>query len=398
MGKSFQTNRVPFFVHSHPGGPTGFSYADELMHHAWIRDFIESSTQGAFGSLVIHGNDITGKIWTGKDYTTDQHDVDVVNCCGSRPIRSVRHLDDAVPRDLADDAGDAIPDGTEANDLDPFEIADRQLQLIDRLGQARLDTAKIGIVGLGGTGSATAIQCARAGIGSLLLVDPDTAEVSNANRLYSLTLEQAAKGTPKTKVLKDHLGRTAIADVETIQDDVTNGDYDGALLDCDIIFGCTDRHTPRDYLNQIAVLYGIPYIDVGTKPTANNGLVQDLFADARHVVNGGPCLWCLDVLDPDKIRVENLPDHLVDREAADGYRRDGGPEPSNIFMTTMAATMGTVQAVAYLLNQVNLWDEMVVFNLWTCELQRYPTDRVDNCLCQKRRWSPNVDEISSLLF
>lgn len=392
MGESIQTDRVPFFVHSHPGGPPGFSYADELMHEAWLRDFAESSTQGAFGSLVIHGNDVTGKLWTGVDYTTDLHNVDIVNCCGSRPIRSVRNLDDAALRDLASLVGDTM------DDIDPVEIADRQLQLFDRLGQARLNSAKVGIVGLGGTGSATAIQCARAGVGSLLLVDPDEAEISNANRLYSLTLEQARDGAAKTKVLEDHLGRTAIADVETIQEDVTIGSYDDELLDCDVIFGCTDRHTPRDYLNQLAVLYGIPYIDVGTRPTANNGLVQDLFADARHVVNGGPCLWCLGVLDPDEIRDENLPDELAEREREDGYRRDDGPEPSNILMTTMAATMGAVQAVAYLLNQENLWDEMVVFNLWSCELQRYPTDRADNCVCQKEQWLPTVDNLSSLSF
>lgn len=393
MGESIQTNKVPFFVHSHPGGPPGFSDADKLMHDAWIRDFVESSTQSAFGSLVIHGNDVTGKLWTGIDYAADQHDVDVVNCCGSRPVRSVRDLDDAVLRDLANSAAETVED---TNGLDPFEIADRQLQLIERLGQERLNSAKIGIVGLGGTGSATAIQCARAGIGSLLLIDPDNAEISNANRLYSLTLEQAQKGTAKTKILKDHLERTSMADVLTIQDDVMNGNYDRELLDCDVIFGCTDRHSPRDYLNKLAVLYGIPYIDVGTRPTANDGQIQDLFADARHVVNGGPCLWCLGVLDPDEIREETLLDELAEREVEDGYRRNDGPEPSNVFMTTMAATMGAVQAVAYLLNQVNLWDEMVVFNLWTCGLQRYPTDRVDDCICQKERWSATIDQLPSL--
>ncbi|UPV75882.1 ThiF family adenylyltransferase [Halorussus limi] len=398
MGESFQTDRVPFFVHSHPDGPPGFSYADELMHEAWLRDFVESSAQGAFGSLVIHGNDVTGKLWTGIDYADDQHEVDVVNCCGSRPIRSVRNLDDAVPRDLTGDVGDGMGETSTTNEVDPLEIADRQLQLIDRLGQARLTSAKVGIVGLGGTGSATAIQCARAGIGSLLLADPDTAEISNANRLYSLTLEQAREGTAKTKVLEDHLGRTATAEVETIQDDVTTGSYDEELLDCDVIFGCTDRHTPRDYLNKLSVLYGIPYIDVGTRPTANDGLVLDLFADARHVVNGGPCLWCLDVLDPGKIREENMPKELVDREVKDGYRRDEGPEPSNVFMTTMAATMGAVQAVAYLLNQENIWDEMVVFNLWACDLQRYATDRADDCVCQKGQWSPSVHQLSLLSF
>lgn len=177
---------------------------------------------------------------------------------------------------------------------------------------------------------------------------------------------------------------------------MTTGNQDAALLDCDLILGCTDRHTPRAYLNDLAVRYGIPYTDVGTRATAANGLVHDLLAEARHVVQGGPCLWCLDVLDRRTIRQENLPPELVEQEVRDGYLRGDDPEPSTILMTTMAATMGTTQAIAYLLNQANVWDEQVIFNLWSCELHRNSPARDTECRCQHGLESPDIPLLSSL--
>lgn len=338
MGEASQTDQVPIFIHTHPDGPTRFSPTDELMHEAWLRDFVESATQGTFGSLVVHDHSVVGALWTGADYKTDRHPIDVVNCCGTRPIRTVRQLDDAAldgrrePSPTADPATVQAVDSksaTESIDVpDWFDVADRQIRLIDRIGQELLESASVAIVGLGGTGSAAAVQCARAGIGSLLLIDPDEAEVSNANRLYGLTLAQARAGDAKTNVVQTHLEHTTLADIETVQVDVTSGNHDAAILDCDLIIGCTE---------------------------------------------------------------------LVEQEVEDGYLRDDTPEPSTILMTTMAATMGVTQAMAYLLNQENIWDEKVIFNVWSCGLQWEPTDRRDDCLCQSDRWTAENNDISTFL-
>jgi acetaldehyde dehydrogenase (acetylating) len=102
------------------------------------------------------------------------------------------------------------------------------------------------------------------------------------------------------------------------------------------------------------------------------------------------------VLDRRTIRQENLPPELVEQEVRDGYLRGDDPEPSTILMTTMAATMGTTQAIAYLLNQANVWDEQVIFNLWSCELHRNSPARETECRCQHGPESPDVPLLSSL--
>src|SRR5688500_10935071 len=52
------------------------------------------------------------------------------------------------------------------------------------LGSTVLGRLKVGVVGLGGTGSAVVEQLARLGVGELLLCDPQEFESTNVNRVY----------------------------------------------------------------------------------------------------------------------------------------------------------------------------------------------------------------------
>ena len=57
--------------------------------------------------------------------------------------------------------------------------------LCDRIGaekQQKLERAVVAIVGLGGLGSNIAYMLARAGVGSLILVDFDKVDITNLNR------------------------------------------------------------------------------------------------------------------------------------------------------------------------------------------------------------------------
>ncbi|MCL2337451.1 MAG: tRNA threonylcarbamoyladenosine dehydratase [Firmicutes bacterium] len=83
------------------------------------------------------------------------------------------------------------------------DIFARTELLIGRAGLARLAAARVAVIGVGGVGSFAAEALARAGIGSLLLVDHDTVSLSNINRqLHALTY---TVGQPKTSVLAERL-------------------------------------------------------------------------------------------------------------------------------------------------------------------------------------------------
>lgn len=67
-----------------------------------------------------------------------------------------------------------------------------------------LRNAKVGIAGVGGLGSNVAISLARAGVGTLVLVDYDVVEPSNLNR-QQYYIDQI--GTSKVEALRDNLLR-----------------------------------------------------------------------------------------------------------------------------------------------------------------------------------------------
>jgi len=70
--------------------------------------------------------------------------------------------------------------------------------------QARIAAATVGIMGLGGLGSAVAVALARIGVGRLLLADYDVVEPSNLNRQHYF-IDQV--GLPKTEALAANLAR-----------------------------------------------------------------------------------------------------------------------------------------------------------------------------------------------
>ncbi len=84
---------------------------------------------------------------------------------------------------------------------------DRNARLLGPDGVARLGAARVVVLGLGGVGSFTAEALARAGVGTLVLVDGERVDETNANRqLHALDGEF---GRPKAEVVAERLRRIA---------------------------------------------------------------------------------------------------------------------------------------------------------------------------------------------
>ena len=70
-------------------------------------------------------------------------------------------------------------------------------------GVARLAEARVAIIGLGGVGSFAVEALARAGVGHLLLADPDRVDVTNINRQLPATVKTV--GQMKAEVVREHV-------------------------------------------------------------------------------------------------------------------------------------------------------------------------------------------------
>lgn len=123
----------------------------------------------------------------------------------------------------------------------------RQEKFIGNKAQAKIRKAKAAIIGLGALGSVTAEILARAGIGKLILVDPDILEENNLQRQSVYTEKDIGK--LKVAALKE--GLLAINSgivVETHPAALNESNL--KILRCDIILDCTDNLEARRAINK----------------------------------------------------------------------------------------------------------------------------------------------------
>jgi sulfur carrier protein ThiS adenylyltransferase len=104
--------------------------------------------------------------------------------------------------------------------------------------QKRLQEAVVGIMGLGGLGSAVAVALARMGIGCLLLADFDLVEPTNLNR-QQYFIDQI--GLKKTEALKSNIARiNPYVRVEIIDQRLTEDLVPTLFGDVDVLVECFD--------------------------------------------------------------------------------------------------------------------------------------------------------------
>jgi molybdopterin/thiamine biosynthesis adenylyltransferase len=174
--------------------------------------------------------------------------------------------------------------------------------------QGNLARVRIGIVGAGSVGSIIAEALARTGFSRISLIDFDTVEAVNLDRLLHAYRRDAAMARSKVETLARGLRKSATSGrfiVDAIEYSVAEETGFRAALDCDVLFSCVDRPWARSILNFIAYSHLIPVIDGGVmvKAHANRGL---LAADWRAHIAGPSrrCLECLEQYDPGLVAAE----------------------------------------------------------------------------------------------
>jgi molybdopterin/thiamine biosynthesis adenylyltransferase len=132
---------------------------------------------------------------------------------------------------------------------------------IGAAGQARLGAARVAIVGCGATGSALASLLARAGVGSLRIIDRDYVELSNLQRQALFDESDAAESLPKAiAAAKKIVACNSQIEVEPQVADLTPANIEALLADVTLILDGTDNFETRYLLNDFAVSRSLPWI------------------------------------------------------------------------------------------------------------------------------------------
>ena len=128
-------------------------------------------------------------------------------------------------------------------------------------GQSKLAAASIAIVGCGATGSALAGLLARAGIGTIRIIDRDYVEPSNLQRQSLFDEQDASESIPKAIAAARKIAtfNSEIA-VEPKVDDLVPANVDALLEGTQLILDGTDNFETRYLINDYAVSMSRPWI------------------------------------------------------------------------------------------------------------------------------------------
>lgn len=128
-------------------------------------------------------------------------------------------------------------------------------------GQQRLERAHAAVVGVGATGAAAASLLARAGVGTLTLVDRDFVEESNLQRQVLFDEEDARESRAKAEAARRKIEAfNSEIEVRAQVTDLTPGNIHEVLREAEIVLDATDNFETRYLLNDYAVEQGKPWI------------------------------------------------------------------------------------------------------------------------------------------
>jgi adenylyltransferase/sulfurtransferase len=128
-------------------------------------------------------------------------------------------------------------------------------------GQQRLATSRVAIVGCGATGTALANLLARAGVGSLRLIDRDYVELSNLQRQSLFDEKDAAESLPKAIAAARKIAAfNSEVVAEPKVDDLVPANVQALLEGVDLILDGTDNFETRYLINDYAVNREVSWI------------------------------------------------------------------------------------------------------------------------------------------
>lgn len=317
VAESATKRLTPIFLHTHPRGRATLSARDHIANDALEGPFRARAGVTEFVSLVVGGDPDAPEV-AGETRTAD----------GSRhSLRAVRSVGDRL-RIL-------LPCASATTD--PAPAFDRQILAFGADGQRLLGAMRVGVAGVGGTGSAVCEQLLRLGVAELVVVDPDVLTDHNVSRVYGSTVHD--NGRPKVDLVLESAARIGLGShVTPIHSNVNDTQALEHLRRCDVVLGCTDDNVGRITLSRLAYYYLLPVIDCGVIIDSNGQQVTGVFGRNTVVGPGAACLLCRRSVDHDRARGESMEPGERDRAVADGYLPPlGDADPSVVSYTTLVA-------------------------------------------------------------
>jgi molybdopterin-synthase adenylyltransferase len=183
---------------------------------------------------------------------------------------------------------------------------------------------RVAIIGTGSVGALIAELLARTGVGELVLIDFDSVEEVNLDRLILSSRSDVKLARSKVETLARALPRSATNPefkLTPLELSIVEPDGFAAALDCDAVFCCVDRPWPRHVLNVLAYAHCIPVIDGGIAIRARSGRLRHAQWRAHTAAPGRRCMRCVGQYDLGLVDLERS-GHLDDPRYMQGLPED----------------------------------------------------------------------------
>ncbi len=223
-------------------------------------------------------------------------------------------------------------------------IQETQVRTVHSWGdevQSHLARLRVLVVGAGSVGQLVLEMLARTGIQHIGVMDFDTVEVVNLDRLHGATALDACMFASKAEVARRLVAAAATAEslrLDLHEESICQPDGLRDALNYDVIFSCVDRPWPRHVLNTLAYSDAIPVVDGGIRlePAPTVGLRNAYWRS--HVAGPGrTCIRCLGQYDVADVQLErdgslDDPSYIANLPADSPLR-----VRQNVFATSLAA-------------------------------------------------------------
>ena len=231
-------------------------------------------------------------------------------------------------------------------------------------GQAKLAAARVTIIGCGATGSAVAGLLARAGVGTLRIIDRDYVEPSNLQRQALFDESDAAESLPKAIAAAKKIAQfNSEIVVEPVVADLTPANAEEQLAAAHLLLDATDNFETRYLINDYAVKKTVPWIY--TAAVSAYGLTMNIMPGETA------CLSCIFPV---------APQGMVQTCDTAGILNSA---------VNLAASIEATEALKFLVGDRNaIRRTLISFDLWTNERAEISTakPRPDCPTCQHRKF------------
>lgn len=228
-------------------------------------------------------------------------------------------------------------------------------------GQDALARSRAMILGAGGLGSNLASLLARAGVGTLRIVDDDVVDWTNIHRQAMYDEADAGAATPKALAAAEHIRQfNSTVTVEPVVQRARESNIAELAAGADVILDGTDNFPARYILNDYAVQHRVPWVFAGAVGCE---------AQTMTIVPGRTaCLRCIyDSAPPDGVQPTCRTHGVL------------GPLVSAI------ASIQALEAIKILTGQIDrVSPYLLKIDLWTNEIQRFNAAQAaadGNCPC-----------------